>query len=514
MVVALRAGELVIGETIGNFKLLSRLGRGGMGEVYLAEHASIQTKVAVKVLHPEISRDTGHVQRFFNEARIVGRIKHAGIVKIFDVGFFHDHAYLIMELLEGESLAARLERCGRMPASQLANLGRQIASTLDATHRAGVTHRDLKPDNIFLVVDEELAARERVKILDFGIAKLTGTLAVASPKTQGTMGTPTYMAPEQWGDSAQVDWRADVYSLGCVVYEMACGQPPFVATTIAEAYAKHLTEAPAAPRSRSPDLPPAFETLILRLLAKQPEDRAVPMAEIVRAFEALVPDLARGEHRLAETLRAVDRSSSAATRTTLGASVGQVTARAASPRRHVAMIAIVGVACVSAGVLATMQWSGGSTAPPPPHDVAIASTPPAAAILDAAPAVADRAAAAPLQPTEVVLRVDSHPAGADVFRLADGVRVGTTPVSIAMTAGSGELVLVFKKAGFRDARVSLPIDASLERTVELVKPALTPSVPTAAPTEKHTTPRKPVRKKGDVSDNPYEDAPAPARAGD
>ncbi len=120
----------MIGDVIGNFRLLSRLGRGGMGEVYLAEHTGIQTRVAVKVLHAEISRDTDHVQRFFNEAKIVGRIKHAGIVKIFDVGFHREHAYLIMELLEGESLAKRLETAGRLPAAQVAELGRQIASIL------------------------------------------------------------------------------------------------------------------------------------------------------------------------------------------------------------------------------------------------------------------------------------------------------------------------------------------------------------------------------------------------
>ncbi|HEY4056010.1 MAG TPA: serine/threonine-protein kinase, partial [Kofleriaceae bacterium] len=176
----------MIGGTIGHFKVVSRLGRGGMGEVFAGEHESIQTKVAIKVLHEDISQNHDHVQRFFNEAKVVGRIKHAGIVKIFDVGHHDGHAYLIMELLEGESLSARIRQVGRLRWQDTAELGRQIASVLDATHRAGVIHRDLKPDNIFLVQDHELAAGERVKVLDFGISKLSGTMAGGSPKTLGT----------------------------------------------------------------------------------------------------------------------------------------------------------------------------------------------------------------------------------------------------------------------------------------------------------------------------------------
>ena len=170
-----------IGETFGNFRLVSRLGRGGMGEVFLAEQQSIGTRVAVKVLQAEISEDKDHVQRFFNEARAVSRIQHAGIVKIFDVGYHTQsgQAYLVMEYLEGESLGRRIRRAP-LSLAQVVDVGRQIASVLEATHAAGITHRDLKPDNIYLVPDRELASKERVKVLDFGIAKLSGTLAGAS----------------------------------------------------------------------------------------------------------------------------------------------------------------------------------------------------------------------------------------------------------------------------------------------------------------------------------------------
>ncbi|MFT3700540.1 MAG: serine/threonine-protein kinase [Kofleriaceae bacterium] len=277
----------MIGETIGNFEIVARIGRGGMGEVFLAQQRSIETKVAIKVLQPEISHDKDHVRRFFNEARAVSKIKHAGITKIFDVGF-HDrtgHAYLIMEYLEGESLGARLARNRRIPLPKLVDIGRQISSVLDATHAVGIIHRDLKPDNIFLIPDLELEGGERVKILDFGIAKLTDT--ANGPRTIGTMGTPTYMAPEQWGDSAHVDWRADQYSLGCVVYEMATGQPPFNATSIPELYAQHLTMAPPTIAEVVNDMPQALDQLVFRMLQKNPAARFESMRELVKRFETM-----------------------------------------------------------------------------------------------------------------------------------------------------------------------------------------------------------------------------------
>jgi serine/threonine protein kinase len=275
----------VLGETIGNFKVIQRVGTGGMGEVWLAEQQSIGTHVAIKLMNDTVSQDAEHVQRFFNEARAVSRIQHAGIVKIFDVGMHAGRAYLIMEYLEGETLSQRLKKRGKLPFSQIGDIGRQIATVLDATHSAGITHRDLKPDNIFLVPDRELG--ERVKILDFGIAKLSGTLAAASPRTLGTMGTPAYMAPEQWGDTSKVDWRADLYSLGCVAFEMTCGRVPFEASNIAEACGKHLNEPPPKASSLAPTVPASLERLIAQLLAKDPAARPASMLEVARAFASV-----------------------------------------------------------------------------------------------------------------------------------------------------------------------------------------------------------------------------------
>ena len=290
----------MLGETIGNFKIVQKLGRGGMGEVWLAEQQNLGTRVAIKILLEPFPPDSEDVLRFFNEARAVGKIQHAGITKIFDSGMLpNGRAYLVMEYLDGESLAHRIQR-GGLTRAALADIGRQIASVLDATHSAGITHRDLKPENVFLIPDREQPRGERVKVLDFGVAKLTGTLAANSPRTFGTLGTPMYMAPEQWGDASQVDWRADLYSLGCVVFEMACGRPPFVCKTVAEACAKHLNDAPPAASSLSPGLPPALDRLIAQLLAKEPKARPGSMREVARAFDQI--GRALGDDATSETI--------------------------------------------------------------------------------------------------------------------------------------------------------------------------------------------------------------------
>jgi serine/threonine-protein kinase len=277
----------VIGEQIGNFEIVSQLGRGGMGEVYLGVHEKIGTKVAVKMLLPHISINKGQVERFFNEAIAVGKIQHSGIGKIFDVGFQGTRAYLVMEFLDGETLAARIRRLGKLPLSQISDIGKQISGVLEAVHKAGITHRDLKPDNIFLVPDDELASGERVKILDFGIAKLSDNVTGGLTATGvGSMGTPGYMSPEQWKNSKAVDWRADAYSLGCLTFEMTAGRIPFLAQTIGEACSMHLTEEP--PRLGAlVAVPAALDTLVAQLLSKVPDQRPASMRDIANVFGSL-----------------------------------------------------------------------------------------------------------------------------------------------------------------------------------------------------------------------------------
>ncbi len=260
-----------------------------MGEVFLAEHVTIGTRVAIKVLQAAISKDQEQVNRFFNEAKAVNKVRHAGPVKIFDCGYHTDQtnqrtAYLAMEFLEGESLASRIKRLGTLPGEQVADIGRQIAGVLDAVHSAGITHRDLKPDNIFLCPDHELPSGERVKVLDFGIAKLTGTMA--GPQTKGTMGTPAYMAPEQWNNSSSVDGKADTYSLGCVMFEMAVGRPPFPSQSIGEACNHHLNSKPPRASEVLHSIPMEFDTLVDRMLSKTVDLRPT-VKEVARAFDTL-----------------------------------------------------------------------------------------------------------------------------------------------------------------------------------------------------------------------------------
>jgi serine/threonine-protein kinase len=280
----------VIGESVGNFQIISRLGKGGMGEVWLAEQKSIKTKVAIKMLQASISTNKTHVQRFFNEAVAVSQIHHSGIVKIFDVGFHTGgQAYLVMEYLEGETLTSRIQRAGHLSVAQVADFGRQIASVLDATHNAGITHRDLKPDNIYLVTDAELAGGERVKVLDFGIAKLE-VRADGGPRmtslSVSSIGTPNYMSPEQWHSLAEVDWRTDAYAFGCVAFEMACGRPPFQGESMSDVCAMHLSEPPPVPSSLVPGLPPQLDELVARLLEKEPAQRPT-MREAMAVFSLL-----------------------------------------------------------------------------------------------------------------------------------------------------------------------------------------------------------------------------------
>ena len=339
----------MLGETIKDFRLVQQLGRGGMGEVWLAEQQLIKTKVAIKILGTELAADQQQVQRFFNEAIAVGRIKHAGIAKIFDVGFHENgRAFLIMELLEGDTLTARMATTPpALPAAL--EIARQIASVVAATHTAGVIHRDLKPDNIFLVPDAELASGERVKILDFGIAKL-GSARTSLTNAQGaaSMGTPGYMAPEQWTDASGVDGKADVYALGCIMFELVCGRRPFAITTIAEAYRKHIHEQPPTVRSVVPDAPQIVDELIGRMLAKKPVERPTMVA--------VHTVLSRIAGAVGDTSLRLSTFVTAAPQTTLG---GAAIAVATSKRRRTGLVAGgVLAAVVAAGAVAMVVRGG------------------------------------------------------------------------------------------------------------------------------------------------------------
>jgi serine/threonine protein kinase len=283
----------VIGETVGSYRILSKLSVGGMGTVFKAEHTLIGKLAAVKVLHPELSGSRDIVNRFFNEAKATTSIKHPGIVEVFDFGYMASgHAFLIMEFLEGMSLARRLKTKGRMGEGEAAMLLRAVCSALSAAHAKGIVHRDLKPDNIYMVTDADSPTGDRPKVLDFGIAKLTDIgLAGTATKTGAVMGTPTYMSPEQCKGTGDVDHRADLYSLGCIFYELIVGRPPFTKLGAGELIGAHIYAQPEPPSKFNPAISKDSEKLIMSLLEKRPEKRPQTCKELGQRLAQLAQNL-------------------------------------------------------------------------------------------------------------------------------------------------------------------------------------------------------------------------------
>ncbi len=289
------SGELsIIGARINNYEVTQLLGEGGMGMVYLAMHPVLKRRAAVKVLRPEFSRDEQLTIRFVNEARAASAIRHRNIIEIIDVGTMPDLGvpYILMEFLEGESLAARLRRAERLSVKDVVEFAAQAADGLAAAHAKGIIHRDLKPDNLFLVPDshEGTEPRELLKVLDFGIAKLRGDWGhneSAKTSTGSIMGTPPYMAPEQCrGLSDEIDARSDVYALGTILFEMLCGRPPFVSKGWGDVLMMHLTASPERPSVLTPGVPGYLDDVILKALAKNKEDRFQSMVDLRRALRA------------------------------------------------------------------------------------------------------------------------------------------------------------------------------------------------------------------------------------
>ena len=286
----------LIGTVVNNYSITALVSRGGMGTVYRAEHKLIGRYAAIKVLHSEFSSDKAMVNRFFNEAKATTLIKHPGIVEVFDFGYLPSGiGYIAMEYLEGMSLARRVRGGGRYEPSAAAMLVRNVCGALAAAHAKGIVHRDLKPDNLFLIADSESQIGERVKILDFGIAKLTDIgLEGNGTKTGAVMGTPTYMSPEQCKGTGEVDARADLYSLGCILYQLVCGRPPFSNLGVGELIGAHLHITPERPSKHEPNVSVEMDRLIMSLLSKHPENRPASAIELAQKLETIVR--ARGYH--------------------------------------------------------------------------------------------------------------------------------------------------------------------------------------------------------------------------
>jgi hypothetical protein len=265
---------------LGPYRILNVLGAGGMGVVFRAEDPELRRPVALKVMRPHLAASSAARQRVLREARAAAAVKHPHIVTLYHVGEDGGTPFLAMEYLEGESLEARLTREGYPPLSEALRIGREIAQGLAAAHERGLIHRDVKPANVWLEAPEG-----HVKLLDFGLARVTAESAHLTP-TGTILGTPAYMAPEQ-ADGSEVDVRADLFSLGCILYRLVTGQPPFPGKRPIEVVFALANVVPRAPRELIESLPVALSDLIVRLLAKDPRERPESARRVIDKLEEL-----------------------------------------------------------------------------------------------------------------------------------------------------------------------------------------------------------------------------------
>jgi serine/threonine protein kinase len=283
----------MLGSIIERWKILRKIGEGGMGRVFEAEHTEIGRRVAIKILHPVYSRTPEVVARFRMEARAASRIGHPNIIEITDSGTTIDGSfYFVMEMLEGIDLAERLKKEQRLPVEDVLTVATQVAQALGAAHQINIVHRDLKPENIFLINRD--GNPNFVKVLDFGIAKSLEEEKIRKLTTPGmAMGTPEYMAPEQASGKGS-DARSDIYSLGAILYEMLTGRAPIHGENMMDILIRKATEDPVDVALLRPDVPPAVAQLVMRTLSRNPEGRPQSMGELAAELNSHLADIHAG----------------------------------------------------------------------------------------------------------------------------------------------------------------------------------------------------------------------------
>ena len=474
------------------YKVESLLGEGGMGRVYLCSHTIIGKRVAMKVLLSDMARDKEVTERFLNEAKSASAIGNPHIIDISDFGQFPDGAaYFVMEFLDGVPLTNAVEEGKAVPVSRILNIARQLAEGLSAAHEAGIVHRDLKPDNIFLI--SRGSNKDFVKILDFGIAKVSTSGEGRLTKAGAVFGTPHYMSPEQ-AAGAPVDHRGDIYSFGVILYELASGKVPFDADNFMGILTQHMYKAPVPIRALVPqpqEVPPGLEAIVLKCLSKRPEQRYQTMDELLQDLDKLdsgaipsaVPEMMNrsgGFNVPSDYFKKGGGMPAPVPAMPLGA--GRAT------RRWPVFAGIAGVVTAIVLVVAIFAKSRDSTAKPTPQ--------PAATPEKTAAPVATKTAKAPPVPAgpdqkQIVIAVE--PIDAHVFNGDEDL--GTSPVLLNVDVGDTVEVEI-RRDGFRTKK--LEVDASqLKRSIKLER---IPGV-RARPVPKKKKPTK--------RDPPKEKPPAP-----
>lgn len=461
----------LIGRTVdGRYRIERRLGEGGMGVVYQCTHVVLGKPLAMKVLRSDVSKNDETIKRFRQEAQSASAIGSQHIIDISDFGALPEGStYFVMEFLDGRALTDVIEADG-LTDERVIHIARQLCDGLGAAHDRGIVHRDLKPDNVFLVNRQNNA--DFVKVLDFGIAKVGGASSKLTRAGQ-VFGTPHYMSPEQCAGQA-VDHRTDIYALGVIMYEMACGKVPFDADNLMGILTKHIYENPIPPHQLPPpvNVSPGLEAVILKSLAKQADQRYQSMAEV----KADLDRLSAGETPGA-VMDAVNRSSApglgdaSEDRARLGVGVGGVVREDAGGKLPIVLggafglLALVAVAAVVYFLVLAPE----ETAEVP---IAVVETPgPEPEPVVEEPVVEPEEAASEV----VMLSITSDPPGVEVWFSAGGVDTlaGNTPFEIARPPETELVELVLKQAGFVDhpVRVGHSTQPEVLVTMRAVRPS-------------------------------------------
>ncbi|MBA3451863.1 MAG: protein kinase [Deltaproteobacteria bacterium] len=513
---------IAAGQTIGNYRILAKIGTGGMGAVYLAEHPQIGKRIALKVIHRELAGNKDVVQRFFQEARAVNKIGNEHIVEIHDFGVTPegDH-YYIMEYLDGKTLAHVMTHERALDVMRALHIGAQIASALAAAHASGVIHRDLKPDNIMLM--NRLGDQDFVKVLDFGLAKMFAASGASAVQTAVgvLLGTPQYMSPEACESKRDIDHRTDIYALGVLLFQMMTGVLPFDGETMGEVLVKQVTVLPPVPRALNPAIPPSVEQILLRCLAKPVDARFATMLALrdalldpesyLRGSPPIAParSVAPGEAVVdgRQMLAAADARTRMMQQGGLplqppGASPGDApygspgtskqipvpglamptepkmnTMRISTPigyssrppRRVWPIVLVVGLLLGLGGGAFTVAWCGRPPGSATPSTAGASSAAGVVAVVDApAPAVAVDAGIVVVPIALAKLTLDSKPSGATVYD-PNGIALGKTPLKLEWPTGTAPVTFTLKLRGYRDRAHEMTVTSNTMTQIQLDK---------------------------------------------